>query len=477
MCVISALLLMFNSRVVFAGISDSVARISCENLDIPILYITTQDSVMPTFEITFPPDGSIGVGITNLDTLPARMWIVQTGDTLYDSGEYVKDTSGLRIRVRGNTTAIEGGDKNPYKLKLQRKADLMFRGNDEVYADKDWILIKDIYNTMAGNMANRAFNMLWSPACQPVFLFMNGNFRGLYLLMENVKRNKRCRVDVSKEGFIFEFDPYYWNEDYYIESRFEICNYTLKYPESEDILIEQDIYLSNCLTQLEDAYSDPNKLVSMVDIPSYARFLWLHDVLGTSDVGGSNMFFCKHDTTANSKVQMICGWDFDSCFSLSLLTKWSRLHSFWWYEEFFNLPQIPFVRTYIDMYDTLVNSSIDIVVAQIDSLRDSPYIQQLDSAQKLDNMRWDTKLSANSRMRYIADYLRVKKTHIAKLMDELKEEYSLWLETNDDYRKADKQIVAIYDIMGRRINPTDIRGWVIIVYDDGSVSKSYRKIW
>ncbi len=477
MYIVSALLLMLNSRVAFADISDSVARKSCENLDLPILYITTKDSTMPTYEVAYPPDGSIGVGINNLDTLPARMWVVQFGDTIYDSGEYVKDTSGLTIRVRGNTSVVEGNEKKPYKLNLQRKADIMFRGNDAIYADKDWILIKDIYNNIGGHMLNRALNMLWTPAFLPVFLFLNGNFRGEYLLMENVKRDKNCRVNVSKDGFIFEFDPYYWNEEYYITSNFEYCNYTLKYPKSKNLLIDQDIYLSDCLAQLEEAYSDPNSLVSMVDIQSYARFLWLHDILGTYDVGGSNMFFCKYDTTENSKIQMICGWDFDSSFALSELTKWSRLHSYWWYDLFFNLPQIPFVRSYIDMYDTLVNNSIDIVAAQIDSLRECPYMLQLDSAQKLDNMRWNTRVSADIRIKYIADYLRVKKTHIAGLMDELKEEYSLWLNTNNECNCVGKQIVAIYDIMGRKINDNNFRGMVIIVYDDGSACKTYRKIW
>jgi len=127
--------------------------------------------------------------------------------------------SGITLKIRGNTSAY--GNIKPYKINLQTKADLLNRGNDETYADKDWILINgDKMNTIVGFKISELIGMSWTPAYQFVHVVLNGQFRGLYLLMESVKRNPRCRLDVDKEsGYIFEHDAYWWKEDVYLQTR------------------------------------------------------------------------------------------------------------------------------------------------------------------------------------------------------------------------------------------------------------------
>ena len=120
--------------------ADNVEIQDVIDAGLPILYVETVDGEEPTYDVAYAPEGQNGKGITNATKVPGRIRLVQDGIDLYDSGEYVAKTSGMTIKVRGNTSAADS-PKKPYKIKLQVKADLLNRGNDAKYADKNWILI------------------------------------------------------------------------------------------------------------------------------------------------------------------------------------------------------------------------------------------------------------------------------------------------------------------------------------------------
>lgn len=475
-------LLLCSASLFGMSAQDSLYKQRCEALDLPILYIVTQDSVMPTYTVIEPPPGCDGLGITDNEKLPARMVIVLANDTIYDSGEYKKDTSGLTIKVRGNTTAAADSvtGKKPYKLKLQQKKDLLFRDNESVYADKDWVLLRiGICMTMVGNMANRAMGMDWTPEQQPVFVFLNDDFRGLYLLSENIKRNTKCRVDISKTGYLFEFDAYWWNAEYYLESQYRY-NYTLKYPDLKDTVPEQIEYLTNHIQTVEAYYNTPDVLDSVIDIPSYARWLWVHDIIGSKDGCGSNMFLIKNDETTDSKQAMICTWDFDGSFAQK--AQWSSVHNRWWFKDFFDLPQRQFVKEYIRMYDAMVPEVFDSLVNEIDTLIAAPLMVTLDSAFVLESRRWKNEKPAHTQFQKLADYLTERKPVIDSLINEIKDDYvdvetSLPQEVHFAPRKECQapQEYSAYDILGRPVSQAR-RGEIIIIRgNDGSVKKTYVK--
>lgn len=110
------------------------------------LYITTIDGEEPTFDIVYPPEGGTGVGIGNRTKVMGRMVMTTGTDTLYDSGEWAEGTSGMSIKVRGNTSAASAKEQLPYKIKLVKKADLLMRGN-KVYKHKDWVLLRGTWHS------------------------------------------------------------------------------------------------------------------------------------------------------------------------------------------------------------------------------------------------------------------------------------------------------------------------------------------
>ena len=270
------------------------------------------------------------------------------------------------------------------------------------------------------------------------------------MLSENVKRNSACRVNISKEGYLFEYDAYWWNEDFYIESpRFgHRINYTLKHPDTDDILPWQVEYLTNHITELESAYVTSDALDSAINILSYARWLWVHDMLGNQDGGGSNLYFAKYDTTSVTKQTMICAWDFSGCFTPNI--QWSEIHNNAWFIRFFNLPQTSFVRTYINLYDTQVKDLFDTIINQVETIRHTEQIAFLDSAFLLDNQRWGyNQSSANKQLLTIEQYLTKRKNVIEGLMTNLKASYSGILTSIPAETQVNNQKVITYDILGR----------------------------
>lgn len=123
--------------ILLMAMSSVAAAYAQDNTDkwpaLPLLDITTNDGAEPTATVVNPPEGCLGQSIVS-EHVPGRLVITLEGDTLYDSGDYVKGESGMRMKIRGNTTGANLA-QHPYKLKLSKKADLLNLGKS--YKSKD----------------------------------------------------------------------------------------------------------------------------------------------------------------------------------------------------------------------------------------------------------------------------------------------------------------------------------------------------
>ena len=125
--------------MVTVGDTTVMALTDMISIGLPVLCFETVDGELPTCDYVSAPAGCMGAAITNATKVPGRLVIYQRLDgidsIMYDSGVYEKDVSGMTIRLRGNTSAYDV--KKPYKIKLQKKSDLLFRGDDATFKDKD----------------------------------------------------------------------------------------------------------------------------------------------------------------------------------------------------------------------------------------------------------------------------------------------------------------------------------------------------
>lgn len=437
-------------------------------LGLPVVDIITENGEMPTCDIIDHPEGCMGQGITNINKVHGRLCIFQDDSILFDSGDYQKDSTGIMIRVRGNSSAWQ--DKKPYKIKLQKKADLLMRGDDEKYCDKEWLLIKDervTLNTVISLKVNELMQIQWTPAYRIVNLVLNGDYRGIYLLIESVKRNNRCRLDVDKQtGYVFEYDPYWWNEDVYLETRFTEsldAKFTFKEPNPDHITEEQLKSLKNTLDSFENSLTSSG-YQRYIDIESFASWLLAQDILGNYDGHGSNVFMTKYDDTPQSRIRMANLWDFDAI----MLTPdvWSNSHRILYFGTLWDHPDKLFEKAYKERWNSVSKTLFNDLESFLDNFADSDTGRAFDRSIPYDSERWN---------------------RTGKTLEELKAEANAWFSRRErwldsvinDYSSIDNidsvnKWTSIYDIQGRR-QTHPYNGISIIRRSDGTTKKVIMK--
>ena len=364
---------------------------------LPTIVIETVDGEEPTAEYVYPPSGAYGRGLANATKVPAKMQIFDAeGSEVYNSGEYVAKESGLTIKLRGNTSANLNG-KSPYKIKLQKKADLLaslLGRNDKQYNDKEWILLKDAtsLNTFVGWAVTSIAGAQWTPQYVYANVVINNNYRGAYMLTEAISRGEK-RIDISKEGYIIERDAYWWNEDVkFITSKYN-QKYTFKYPDEDDIVDNPELltYIEEYMNTLEQHVAD-GTYEDYIDVESFARWLLTHDILGTWDAGGSNAYMQKYDNTDESKIYMSTLWDFDSNYWQKDI--WANQHNGTriYAAPLFQSSNRAFVESYVAQWQMLKDNVWPQLSVQLQNL-ETEIGDNIDIARELDATRWKTTYS------------------------------------------------------------------------------------
>lgn len=359
--------------------------------EIPTVQVMTVNGEIPTCDLVTAPEGCMGQSINNATKIGARMTIVKNDEILYDSGDYEEDINGITIKIRGNSSAWK--DKRGYKIKLQQATDLLLRGRVDTYRDKDWLLINDekgMLNTMIGLKVNELIGMPWTPRFQFVNLTMNGLSQGLYLLIESVKRNKRCRIDVSDTGYIIEFDPYWWNENVWFETLMTMTNdakFTFKYPNADGIQPAQIDYIRDYVNAFDDGLVNKNHFAEYIDTVSFASWLLAQDILGNYDAHGSNVYMTKYDDTPNSKLMMGCLWDFDAI--MMTPDAWSNSHRLTYFARLIsNSTDRSFANAYRQRWEEIKDTLFITLKEYLEAFAASEEGQAFDRAITADNKLW-----------------------------------------------------------------------------------------
>lgn len=359
---------------------------------IPLLYIDTDDGTDPTCTYAYPPDGCIGLA-TNSEYLKARVTIVLRGDTLYESGPYRKAASGLRIKIRGNSSGTL--TPPPYKLRLERAGVLLTAAPQGAKPHKDWALLPfSEWNSdfdyepcllhTTGCIVNRALARLlgtddWTPRSEFVNVVLNGTWRGMYCLSETVEPGEG-RMEVAREGFIIENDAYWWNAggDYFKSShQHSQMGWTWKYPDADDLTLARKAAVAAQVEGFERALFEPQPGESpaeWMDYTSAARWLIGQDILGNQDSAGSNLFLWadsaagKPGADGGGLLRMGPMWDFSGIFMWPD-SLWSNVHTD---ANSFCFPALTaradFREAYLRTWHTVRDGLLAEVQAQMDSM-------------------------------------------------------------------------------------------------------------
>ena len=385
--IVTVFFLLFASHLAAWGQTpDDIAAVG-----LPVLHIETIGAEEPTCDYVDAPEGAFGHSIANATKVPGRLVITLRADTLYDSGDYEKNVSGMTVKIRGNTSAYYW-DKKPYKIKLQQKEDLLFRTDGRNHRDKNWLLLHEgsiNLKTTAALKVSELMGMEWTPAYQYVNVYMNGQFRGVYMLIEAVEQNNSARVAVDKNsGYIIECDAYWWNEKVWFEDQ-QQRYYTFKYPDDDDVTEAQKDYIQAVVDTMV-ASIDSGTYEQYIDLDSWTRWLLCHDILGTYDTAGSNIFLTKHDTTSQSKLKMGPPWDFDS------IERRSETFSSIFYSDLFVFNRLihnvnpAFTRAYCRLWEHVIDSLFSRMDSFLVAYGASDEAQRLQQARVYEEQFMDT---------------------------------------------------------------------------------------
>ena len=229
------------------------------------------------------------------------------------------DTKGKgKIKLRGNKTMEL--KKKPYKIKFDDKQSPLGMPANA----KKWNLLANhgdktlLRNKLAFKISS-LFEMKYTPACLPVDLMVNGEYKGNFDLCDQVEQGKG-RVEIEKMskkdinepevtgGYIIEVDHWAKFEEFHFESQKGII-YTIKYPDEEDIVPEQINYINNTFNLVEeDVY---NNDFSKIDIESFCKFVLIEDLCANPET-----FWSTYLTKERLEDKFYFGpvWDFDIAF-------------------------------------------------------------------------------------------------------------------------------------------------------------------
>lgn len=303
------------------------------DVSFPRVEITTENFMWPSCDFVSSPEGCWGAGITNAFYEQCIVTVYnKDNEVVFNSSNEIADEySGAKMKIRGNTSArYASHSRYPYKIKLDKSADLLYpligRADDgKAYADKDWLLLNygsDGYR-ICGDAVADAVGTEWSPDYCYVSLYVNGEYRGLYVLSEAVEEGngqgeEQWRVAVDDDGYVFECDAYWWNEDLYFRTPLSANTpmyFTFKYPDPDDMNENSAelLYLKDYITRFEEALmKNDDSYLEYIDLDSFVRWLLVADYLSIEDGGGCNLFLYKKDSTDETKIAMGPNWDFDS---------------------------------------------------------------------------------------------------------------------------------------------------------------------
>lgn len=361
---------------------DSVLKM----MNIPCIVVSTIDAEEPEEEWIYAPEGYTGKTI-DAEYVNGKVTFLLNDSVYYDSGEYLPGASGMRIKVRGNSSALWA--KKSFKIKLTKKADLFFRG-DSKYKSKEWILLncpKLDLNTLVGFKVSEILGMEWTPECRFVNLVINDDYRGVYVMTEAVEKDKG-RINISDDGFVIEDDAYWWAEELYFKGNMlpDYEGYTFKYPDVEDIsdsLLEQ---IKDYVFAVEDRLLSHEDVGNYLDIESFAKWLLVHDILGTEDGRGSNRYFYKNSLSDGSLLKIGPVWDFDNIFAIK--DDWSQQHSgnYRFYYKYL-LEYASFNNEFQNQWEQVRYTLYDDVMSFLHNLK-AECGEDLDISRYFDSQRW-----------------------------------------------------------------------------------------
>ncbi len=212
-----------------------------------------------------------------------------------------------QIRGRGNSTW--NLPKKPYKFKLDEKASLL-----DMASEKDWVLLANyldgthLLNAVAMK-AGQLMNLPFTNHIEPVEVYLNGQYQGLYMLTEQIEVKKN-RVNIGDNGILLQLEQYF-DEDWKFRSTAYRLPVMIMHPELTDAKELEPIITQ--FEQMEALVARPdfpnNTILDFLDAESVANYFLVNMLCDNRELNHPKSTFLYKTKTGKWTMGPI--WDFD----------------------------------------------------------------------------------------------------------------------------------------------------------------------
>jgi hypothetical protein len=292
--------------------------------------------VLDEFNLPIILIDTYGAEIPNEPRIPASMGIINNESEVNYIDDPFNDFDGsITIERRGNSSQWQG--KTPYRFEtVDDEGD---NSNVELLgmpAENDWVLYAPwqdktmIRNVLTYQLSNEMGR--YASRSRHVELYLNDEYRGIYVLMEKIKRDGN-RVDISKlnpdeitgddvtGGYILKFDWFNTGDNIGgFESEFDDMIYNYHYPKPSDIVPEQEAYIQDYINGFEtimmgtDYTNDSTGYPSMMNVESFVDFILLQELAKNVDAYRLSTYIYKDKESVDNRLIAGPVWDINHGF-------------------------------------------------------------------------------------------------------------------------------------------------------------------
>lgn len=268
---------------------------------------TFQYTVKAEFLLSAIPELTITTTDASIVEIPSKDYYLEGTLAVNGRGGYEDYTGKTEVKGRGNSTW--GYPKKPYRLKLNKKAEICGLGKAKNYV----LLANHLDPTLMLNSVafkiGRLLELPFTNHAIPVDVVLNGIYKGSYLLTEQIEV-KENRVDLDENNSVmWELDSYWDDEPKFKSTAFNLP-VMVKDP---DLTTEQFEYwkkdFNAFTTQFAKEPLEGNSYVDMIDIESVAKFLITFNLVHNMEINHPKSVFLHKE--GNGKYVMGPIWDFD----------------------------------------------------------------------------------------------------------------------------------------------------------------------
>ena len=298
----------------------AVAQVNFVSTNLPIVKLTTESGEEVTQEKN-----------------PALLEIIHndTGNRNLVSSPANEYSGNCGLKLRGESSLTFA--KKSYSLEMwdenNEDIDTSFLGFP---AEEDFILYgpfsdKTLMNNVIVMDLARELGQ-YASRTQYVELMVNGDYRGIYVLMERIKRDKD-RVDIAKlrpedisgdeltGGYIFRIDKGEhpgWTSEYTPFGGSRPIFYQYYYPEEDDLMPEQAEYIESYMHSFESAAMSPDHVddqglhyTHYMNLRSLVDHFILSELSKNVDAYRLSTYFHKKKDSNGGKLHMGPIWDYN----------------------------------------------------------------------------------------------------------------------------------------------------------------------